>query len=147
MWESILELLTCVFFFSFFFFIPLFLAATMETSSPSSSLSSSSSSSSSSLLDADGRYPIPRASESILSQVCVNKTAAPVFDLHYDGVGGEDHIKLEEKQEYDRILQEQGKIGVSPFMLKKFETESVKNWDRFYKRNANRFYKDRHYLT
>ncbi|KAG0559842.1 hypothetical protein KC19_10G133200 [Ceratodon purpureus] len=35
---------------------------------------------------------------------------------------------------------------VSPYLRDKYEREAGKNWDLFYKRNADRFFKDRHYL-
>ncbi|XP_024395799.1 uncharacterized protein [Physcomitrium patens] len=35
---------------------------------------------------------------------------------------------------------------VSPYLREKYEKEAGKNWDLFYKRNADRFFKDRHYL-
>ena len=35
--------------------------------------------------------------------------------------------------------------GVSDFMRDKLEREAKKNWDLFYKRNGNRFFKDRHW--
>ncbi|CAK9274264.1 unnamed protein product [Sphagnum jensenii] len=35
---------------------------------------------------------------------------------------------------------------ISPYLRDKYEKEARKNWDLFYKRNADRFFKDRHYL-
>lgn len=48
---------------------------------------------------------------------------------------------------FDALLAAQGTCGVRDFFLRKFESDAVRNWDVFYKRNADRFYKDRHYLT
>jgi len=36
--------------------------------------------------------------------------------------------------------------AISPYLRDKYEKEARKNWDLFYKRNADRFFKDRHYL-
>ena len=48
---------------------------------------------------------------------------------------------------FDSHLAAQGICGVRDFFLRKFEVDAVRNWDVFYKKNADRFYKDRHYLT
>jgi methyltransferase-like protein 6 len=37
-------------------------------------------------------------------------------------------------------------MGVPPFWQEKYRKEAGKNWDKFYKRNNNRFFKDRHWL-
>lgn len=37
--------------------------------------------------------------------------------------------------------------GVSPFRQAKLEKDAKKNWDLFYKRNGDRFYKDRHWTV
>ncbi|EPZ32214.1 methyltransferase-like protein 6-like protein [Rozella allomycis CSF55] len=37
--------------------------------------------------------------------------------------------------------------GVPEFWQNKYTKEASKNWDKFYKRNGNRFYKDRHWTT
>ena len=39
-----------------------------------------------------------------------------------------------------------GKGLVTPYWVERYEREAGKNWDRFYQRNADRFFKDRHYL-
>ncbi|KAI5393532.1 uncharacterized protein LOC127092732 [Lathyrus oleraceus] len=36
--------------------------------------------------------------------------------------------------------------GVSPFWREKYEKEAKRNWDVFYKRHRDKFFKDRHYL-
>lgn len=44
-------------------------------------------------------------------------------------------------------LEEQNKRLVTPFQALKLEQETRKHWDLFYKRNENRFFKDRHWTT
>ncbi|XP_052893198.1 tRNA N(3)-methylcytidine methyltransferase METTL6 [Anopheles moucheti] len=44
-------------------------------------------------------------------------------------------------------LEEQNKRMVTPFQALKLEQESRKHWDLFYKRNEDRFFKDRHWTT
>lgn len=44
-------------------------------------------------------------------------------------------------------LEEQNKRMVSTFQALKLEQEARKHWDLFYKRNENRFFKDRHWTT
>ncbi|XP_053695046.1 tRNA N(3)-methylcytidine methyltransferase METTL6 [Sabethes cyaneus] len=44
-------------------------------------------------------------------------------------------------------LEEQNKRMVSEFQALKLEREARKHWDLFYKRNEDRFFKDRHWTT
>lgn len=44
-------------------------------------------------------------------------------------------------------LEEQNKRMVTAFQALKLEQEARKHWDLFYKRNENRFFKDRHWTT
>lgn len=44
-------------------------------------------------------------------------------------------------------LVEQNKRMVTPFQALKLEQDARKHWDLFYKRNENRFFKDRHWTT
>lgn len=44
-------------------------------------------------------------------------------------------------------LEQQNKRMVTPFQAQKLEQEARKHWDLFYKRNENRFFKDRHWTT
>uniref|UniRef100_A0A182RHA4 tRNA N(3)-methylcytidine methyltransferase n=1 Tax=Anopheles funestus TaxID=62324 RepID=A0A182RHA4_ANOFN len=44
-------------------------------------------------------------------------------------------------------LEEQNKRMVTPFQALKLEQEARKHWDLFYKRNEDRFFKDRHWTT
>ncbi|XP_055542416.1 tRNA N(3)-methylcytidine methyltransferase METTL6 [Wyeomyia smithii] len=44
-------------------------------------------------------------------------------------------------------LEEQNKRMVSEFQALKLEQEARKHWDLFYKRNEDRFFKDRHWTT
>uniref|UniRef100_A0A182JDB2 tRNA N(3)-methylcytidine methyltransferase n=1 Tax=Anopheles atroparvus TaxID=41427 RepID=A0A182JDB2_ANOAO len=44
-------------------------------------------------------------------------------------------------------LEQQNNRMVTPFQALKLEQEARKHWDLFYKRNENRFFKDRHWTT
>ncbi|KAF9931813.1 Methyltransferase-like protein 6 [Linnemannia zychae] len=50
-----------------------------------------------------------------------------------------------EKLEYAKSVIEKDK-AIKPFWVNKYKNEAAKNWDRFYKRNETRFYKDRHWI-
>ncbi|KAG0205270.1 Methyltransferase-like protein 6 [Mortierella sp. GBA30] len=50
-----------------------------------------------------------------------------------------------EKLDYARQVIEKDKV-IKPFWVNKYKNEAAKNWDRFYKRNETRFYKDRHWI-
>ncbi|KAF9568829.1 Methyltransferase-like protein 6 [Mortierella alpina] len=50
-----------------------------------------------------------------------------------------------EKLEYARQIIEKDK-AIKPFWVNKYKNEAAKNWDKFYKRNETRFYKDRHWI-
>lgn len=45
------------------------------------------------------------------------------------------------------LLVDSIECGVSEFMQVKLEKDAKKNWDLFYKRNGDRFFKDRHWTT
>ncbi|KAK3859756.1 hypothetical protein Pcinc_034147, partial [Petrolisthes cinctipes] len=48
----------------------------------------------------------------------------------------------------EKVLLRQDSRGlVAGFHQHKLEKEAAKNWDKFYKRNENRFFKDRHWTT
>lgn len=47
------------------------------------------------------------------------------------------------EDEIQEILARQDSRKVTPFMAGKLENEARKNWDRFYKRNETKFFKDR----
>ncbi|KAI8599505.1 methyltransferase-like protein-like protein 6 [Dissophora ornata] len=49
------------------------------------------------------------------------------------------------KLEYARQIIEKDK-AIKPFWVNKYKNDAAKNWDRFYKRNETRFYKDRHWI-
>ena len=42
---------------------------------------------------------------------------------------------------------EEDRTTVGDFRKNKLEKEAKKNWDLFYKRNTNNFFKDRHWIT
>ncbi|KAG0006991.1 hypothetical protein BGZ65_000381 [Modicella reniformis] len=50
-----------------------------------------------------------------------------------------------EKLEHAQQIIEKDK-AIKPFWVNKYKNEAAKNWDRFYKRNETRFYKDRHWI-
>ncbi|KAF9955424.1 Methyltransferase-like protein 6 [Mortierella alpina] len=50
-----------------------------------------------------------------------------------------------EKLDYARQIIEKDK-AIKPFWVNKYKNEAAKNWDKFYKRNETRFYKDRHWI-
>ena len=47
----------------------------------------------------------------------------------------------------ERKILENDCTTVGGFKKNKLEMDAKKNWDLFYKRNANRFFKDRHWIT
>ncbi|CAH8514705.1 unnamed protein product [Schistosoma turkestanicum] len=52
-----------------------------------------------------------------------------------------------ENEEINKVINKQVDTLISPFQRTKLFTECGKNWDRFYKRNGCRFFKDRHWTT
>lgn len=55
---------------------------------------------------------------------------------------------LSDLKEEDKMrLKEQSSRLVPDFKARKFQSEARKHWDLFYKRNADRFFKDRHWTT
>ncbi|CAM9153827.1 unnamed protein product, partial [Discosporangium mesarthrocarpum] len=50
-----------------------------------------------------------------------------------------------EEEEAQRVLNTKGP-PIKTFWKEKYERDSQKNWDRFYKRHGVKFFKDRHYL-
>ena len=46
----------------------------------------------------------------------------------------------------ERIKQQNGRL-LTQFAAQQLEATAKKNWDLFYKRNENRFFKDRHWTT
>ncbi|KAF8949986.1 hypothetical protein BGZ46_004814, partial [Entomortierella lignicola] len=57
----------------------------------------------------------------------------------------ENSILPPEKLAFVREIIEKDK-AIKPFWVNKYKNEAAKNWDRFYKRNETRFYKDRHWI-
>ena len=45
------------------------------------------------------------------------------------------------------LLEKQNSRLVTEFKANKLEADAQKNWDLFYKRNTDHFFKDRHWLT
>lgn len=50
------------------------------------------------------------------------------------------------KSDSDQLERQNARL-VDDFRARKFEREAKKHWDLFYKRNADRFFKDRHWTT
>ncbi|CEG40831.1 methyltransferase domain-containing [Plasmopara halstedii] len=57
-----------------------------------------------------------------------------------------DDVWTEERERLARELLSQDTSTIPEFWQNKYEKESAKSWDKFYKRNSTNFYKDRHYL-
>jgi hypothetical protein len=93
-------------------------------------------------------HALPTAASTSSSSVVTSPSG--VLQLSYESAAASNSgpsFTPAELAHYDSMLAAQGECGVREFFLKKYETECVKNWDRFYRKNADRFYKDRHYLT
>ncbi|KAF9428723.1 Methyltransferase-like protein 6 [Podila epigama] len=54
------------------------------------------------------------------------------------------HLSEENLSKAQEIIDKD--VAIKPFWVKKYKNEAAKNWDRFYKRNETRFYKDRHWI-
>ncbi|KAG7173402.1 tRNA N(3)-methylcytidine methyltransferase METTL6-like [Homarus americanus] len=51
------------------------------------------------------------------------------------------------ESEVEGLLRQDSRGLVGEFRQQKLEREAAKNWDKFYKRNETRFFKDRHWTT
>lgn len=54
------------------------------------------------------------------------------------------HPRILSRDEKEKLDKEK---NLSDFQRTKLEADAKKNWDLFYKRNADHFFKDRHWLT
>ena len=50
-------------------------------------------------------------------------------------------------RKHDEALELQNSRKCEKFRAEKFQNETKKHWDLFYKRNETRFFKDRHWTT
>ncbi|XP_076052970.1 tRNA N(3)-cytidine methyltransferase METTL6 [Oratosquilla oratoria] len=57
------------------------------------------------------------------------------------------HVKVLSPEEEEKLQKQDSRGLVSEFSRNKLEVEAGKNWDKFYKRNETRFFKDRHWTT
>ncbi|XP_047499956.1 tRNA N(3)-methylcytidine methyltransferase METTL6-like isoform X1 [Penaeus chinensis] len=57
------------------------------------------------------------------------------------------HLRSLTPEEEEKLKQQESRGLLSEFQQKKLEQEVAKNWDKFYKRNETRFFKDRHWTT
>ncbi|KAG0349201.1 Methyltransferase-like protein 6 [Podila humilis] len=57
----------------------------------------------------------------------------------------EPSVLSQEKLDFARQIIDKD-VAIKPFWVNKYKNEAAKNWDKFYKRNATRFYKDRHWV-
>ncbi|KAG0030941.1 Methyltransferase-like protein 6 [Podila clonocystis] len=57
----------------------------------------------------------------------------------------EPSVLTQEKLDFARQIIEKD-VPIKPFWVNKYKNEAAKNWDKFYKRNETRFYKDRHWI-
>ena len=59
----------------------------------------------------------------------------------------EEHLYSRLEPDHIELLEKQNSRLVTEFRAQKLEAEARKSWDLFYKRNQNRFFKDRHWTT
>ncbi|XP_064614208.1 tRNA N(3)-methylcytidine methyltransferase METTL6-like [Liolophura sinensis] len=89
---------------------------------------------------------------------CHSKSLASVTSANSEGLtkSEEDFTQTESVNQYARQIPrtltdseqeklEKDKTFLSEFKQKKLELEAHKNWDKFYKRNTTKFFKDRHW--
>lgn len=69
----------------------------------------------------------------------------PLFKMNSNENEQEEIINLSTEDEIK--LKEQNKRLVTPFKVQQLEINAQKHWDLFYKRNEDRFFKDRHWTT
>lgn len=56
------------------------------------------------------------------------------------------YLKKLSEEEISKLKKQENRL-VTQFQQNKLEAEAAKNWDKFYKRNETRFFKDRHWTT
>lgn len=72
---------------------------------------------------------------------------AEVLKKMEDSVQYESSLDKHLTQEELAIMERQNSRLVSKFVASKLEVEAKKHWDLFYKRNEDRFFKDRHWTS
>jgi hypothetical protein len=65
---------------------------------------------------------------------------------HPDLLWAEDQWTEEREKEALNVISKQGQGTLNEYWRRKFPEDAAKYWHNFYRRNENRFYKDRHYL-
>ncbi|KAK8747991.1 hypothetical protein OTU49_016260 [Cherax quadricarinatus] len=57
------------------------------------------------------------------------------------------YLRTLDDSEVECLLRQDSRGLIGEFQREKLEKEAAKNWDKFYKRNETRFFKDRHWTT